>query len=66
MHTKVYGIYLLRKKIMLSELGLYITFAYKSGGETKTVFTGGWISKAQKYFISSEEPGLIRKFFINL
>lgn len=46
MHMKVDGVYLLREKIMLSELGYYGKFAYKSGGETKPVFTDGRISKA--------------------
>lgn len=66
MHIKVDGVYLLREKIMLSELGVCVKFAYKNGGETKPVFTDGRISKAQNYFmaINSEELVLFRKFFI--
>lgn len=65
MHIKVDGVYLLRET-MLSDLGVYVKFAYKSGGETKPVFTDGWISKAQNYFmaINREELVLFRKFFI--
>lgn len=51
---------------MLSDWSVYVKFAYKSGGETKPVFTDGWISKAQNYFmtINREELVLFRKFFI--
>lgn len=48
----------------LAELGLYqcTEFANKSGGEAKTVFTDGQISKAQHVFITlkSEELRLFR------
>lgn len=54
----------------LAELGLYqcTEFANKSGGEAKTVFTDGQISKAQHVFITlkSEELRLFRQFLIKL
>lgn len=31
---------------------LNFKFACKSGGETQTIFTDGWISKAHTYFIT--------------
>ena len=34
----------IKNALLLSESGLYIKFACKSGGETKTVFTDGQIS----------------------
>ena len=34
----------MKNALLLSESGLYIKFAYKSGGETKTVFTDGQIN----------------------